>query len=55
MAGAVEVPWGKLAVVAGGALAFTMATRAASGVAGMVLGEVRDRAVDSDAWLQWFR
>ncbi len=51
----VEVPWGKLAAVACGALVLAGVVRGAYAISRVAVGEVRYRAADPDAWLKWVR
>ncbi len=53
MAAADEVPWGMLAAVAGGVLAFEIVRRGVKSAVRIALGEARYRVDDPDTLLSW--
>lgn len=55
MADVEEVPWGRLAAVAGGVVALAVVVRGVTAVARIALGEARYRASDPDVWLKWVK
>jgi len=50
-----ELPWVKLAAVAGGVLALAVVVRGVTAVARIAWGEASYRAGDPDTWLKWVK
>ena len=53
MADGDEVPWGKVAAVAGGVVSLAIVARGVRGLVRIAFGEARYRASDPDTWLRW--
>jgi len=50
-----ELPWIKMAAVAGGVLTLAVVARGMVAIGRIAVGEARYRAGDPDTWLKWVK